>query len=137
MCIKIVLYRTAIPTTCNMAFTPRVIIIFQLYYLPVKTFYNQCVLPTMIASLPLVRHILIREQITIVHGHSAFSALAHEVMIIAKMLGIKVRGFSTIILKIVLIVTLASQKLIFFFEVVIAKATRGFIYYYVILSSKI
>lgn len=61
----------------------------KVYYLPVKTFYNQCVLPTMIASLPLIRYILIREQITIVHGHSAFSSLAHEVMIIGKLLGLK------------------------------------------------
>ena len=44
----------------------------------------------MIASLPLIRYILIREEITIVHGHSAFSALAHEVMIIGKLLGLKV-----------------------------------------------
>ncbi|KAL0269515.1 UNVERIFIED_CONTAM: hypothetical protein PYX00_007220 [Menopon gallinae] len=54
-----------------------------------KTFYNQCVLPTMICSLPLIRFILIRERITIVHGHSAFSALAHESMIIARLLGLK------------------------------------------------
>ncbi|XP_014272828.1 phosphatidylinositol N-acetylglucosaminyltransferase subunit A [Halyomorpha halys] len=61
----------------------------KVYYLPIKTFYNQCVLPTMIASLPLIRYILIREEITIVHGHSAFSALAHEVMIIGKLMGLK------------------------------------------------
>ncbi|KAL1116531.1 hypothetical protein AAG570_005003 [Ranatra chinensis] len=61
----------------------------KVYYLPVRTFYNQCVLPTMICSLPLVRCILLRERIDIVHGHSAFSALAHEVMAIGGLLGLK------------------------------------------------
>lgn len=61
----------------------------KVYYLPIQTFYNQCVLPTVICSLPLIRYIFIREQATIVHGHSAFSVLAHEAMIIASLLGIK------------------------------------------------
>ncbi|XP_054267561.1 phosphatidylinositol N-acetylglucosaminyltransferase subunit A-like [Macrosteles quadrilineatus] len=61
----------------------------KVYYLPIKTFYNQCVLPTMICSLPLIRYVFIREQITHVHGHSAFSALAHEAMIIGRLLGLK------------------------------------------------
>jgi len=61
----------------------------KVFYLPIYTFYNQCVLPTMICSLPLIRWILIQEQITIVHGHSAFSALAHEAMLIGRLLGLK------------------------------------------------
>ncbi|KAG8230339.1 hypothetical protein J437_LFUL000610 [Ladona fulva] len=61
----------------------------KVYYLPIKVFYNQCVLPTMVASLPLIRYILIRERITIIHGHSAFSTLAHETMIIGRLLGLR------------------------------------------------
>nr|CAG4636131.1 EOG090X0515 [Eubosmina coregoni]SVE69766.1 EOG090X0515 [Eubosmina coregoni] len=61
----------------------------KVYYLPVKTFHEQVVLPTLIASLPIIRNILIRECIQIVHGHSAFSSLAHEGLVIAKLLGIK------------------------------------------------
>ncbi|XP_071449168.1 phosphatidylinositol N-acetylglucosaminyltransferase subunit A [Hetaerina americana] len=61
----------------------------KVYYLPVKVFYNQCVLPTMVGSLPLIRYVLIRERITIIHGHSAFSALAHETMIIGRLLGLR------------------------------------------------
>nr|CAD7570791.1 unnamed protein product [Timema californicum] len=61
----------------------------KIFYLPVKVFYNQCVLPTMICSLPLIRYIFIRERITIVHGHSAFSALAHEAMVIGRLLDLK------------------------------------------------
>lgn len=65
-------------------------LLFKVYYIPVKVFYNQCVLPTMICSLPLIRYIFIREDIEIIHGHSAFSALAHEGMLIGKLMGLKV-----------------------------------------------
>lgn len=61
----------------------------KVYYIPVKVFYNQCVLPTMVCSLPLIRYILIREEIQIIHGHSAFSALAHEGMLIGRLMGLK------------------------------------------------
>ncbi|XP_044731343.1 phosphatidylinositol N-acetylglucosaminyltransferase subunit A [Chrysoperla carnea] len=61
----------------------------KVYYLPIKPFYQQSVLPTMIASLPLIRYIYIRENIQIVHGHSAFSALAHEAMLIGSLMGLK------------------------------------------------
>lgn len=62
----------------------------KVYYLPIRVFYNQCVLPTMICSIPLIRYIFIREQIEIIHGHSAFSALAHEGMLIGSSMGLKV-----------------------------------------------
>jgi len=38
--------------------------------------------------LPLIRDVLLRERITIVHGHSSFSTLAHEAMLHARLLGI-------------------------------------------------
>jgi len=61
----------------------------KVYYLPILVMYNECTLPTLYATLPLVRYILIRERIDIVHGHSAFSALAHEAMMHGKTLGLK------------------------------------------------
>ncbi|XP_015368905.1 PREDICTED: phosphatidylinositol N-acetylglucosaminyltransferase subunit A [Diuraphis noxia] len=61
----------------------------KVYYLPIKPFYNQCVLPSMVSSLPLIRYVLVREQISIIHGHSAFSTLAHETMMIGRLLGIQ------------------------------------------------
>lgn len=63
----------------------------KVYYLPIRTIYNQCILPTLMCNIPLLRYILIREQIDIVHGHSAFSALAHEVMFVGKLMGKRVR----------------------------------------------
>uniref|UniRef100_A0A182SMQ4 phosphatidylinositol N-acetylglucosaminyltransferase n=1 Tax=Anopheles maculatus TaxID=74869 RepID=A0A182SMQ4_9DIPT len=61
----------------------------KVYYIPIRVFYNQVVLPTMICNIPLLRYILLREQIDIVHGHSAFSTLAHETMNVAKLLGLR------------------------------------------------
>lgn len=61
----------------------------KVYYLPIRVFYAQCALPTMICNLAIVRYILIRECIEIVHGHSAFSVLCHEVSIIGKLMGLK------------------------------------------------
>ncbi|XP_041782532.1 phosphatidylinositol N-acetylglucosaminyltransferase subunit A [Anopheles merus] len=61
----------------------------KVYYVPIKVFYNQVVLPTMICNIPLLRYILLREQIDIVHGHSAFSTLAHETMNVAQLLGLR------------------------------------------------
>lgn len=61
----------------------------KVYYLPIKVFYNQCILPTMICNIPILRNIFIREEIQIVHGHSAFSALAHEAMQIGVLMGIR------------------------------------------------
>lgn len=57
--------------------------------LPVKTMHDQVVLPTLFASLSIFRNIFIRECIEIVHGHSAFSTLAHEGILIARLLGLK------------------------------------------------
>ncbi|GAB1598450.1 phosphatidylinositol N-acetylglucosaminyltransferase subunit A-like isoform X1 [Argonauta hians] len=62
----------------------------KVYYLPFYPIYNQCIFPSMFTTLPLIREIFIREKITIVHGHSAFSTLAHEAMFHAKTMGLKV-----------------------------------------------
>ena len=62
-----------------------------MYYLPIKVFFDQVTLPTLVASLPLIRHIFIRESIQIVHAHSAFSTLAHEGALLARLLGLKVK----------------------------------------------
>lgn len=54
---------------------------------------DQVVLPTAFASLALFRNVFIRERIEIVHGHSAFSTLAHEGILIARLLGLKVMNY--------------------------------------------
>ena len=59
----------------------------KVYYLPIKPFYNQAVLPTIVGSLPYLRFIFNSEKIQIVHGHSAFSTLAHEALFVGSLLG--------------------------------------------------
>ncbi|CAN7988359.1 unnamed protein product [Ixodes pacificus] len=61
----------------------------KVYYVPLLVIYNQCTLPTVFVSFPLIRNILIRERITVVHGHSAFSALALESILHAATLGLR------------------------------------------------
>jgi len=60
------------------------------YYVPAQVFYNGAILPNMVTLLPLLREILIREKINIVHGHGAFSSLAHDTLFAGKLLGLKV-----------------------------------------------
>lgn len=61
----------------------------KVYYLPLFLYPKQNIIwPLVFHTLASVRQILVREQIDIVHGHSAFSPLAHEVMFHAKSLGI-------------------------------------------------
>ncbi|KAK4404662.1 Phosphatidylinositol N-acetylglucosaminyltransferase subunit A [Sesamum angolense] len=62
----------------------------KVYYVPWKPFLMQNTLPTFYATLPIVRTILIRERISIVHGHQAFSTLCHEALMHARTMGYKV-----------------------------------------------
>jgi hypothetical protein len=41
-----------------------------------------------VGSLPMLRHIFKRESIQIVHGHAAFSALAHEALFVGNLMGL-------------------------------------------------
>ncbi|EER09666.1 N-acetylglucosaminyl-phosphatidylinositol biosynthetic protein, putative [Perkinsus marinus ATCC 50983] len=59
------------------------------YYLPYKTFVDQCTPPAFITYFGLMRQILIRERIDIVHGHQATSALCQEMCFHARTMGYK------------------------------------------------
>ncbi|XP_070134810.1 uncharacterized protein PIG-A [Drosophila bipectinata] len=61
----------------------------KVYYLPIKVCYNQCILPTAVCNVPILRAVLLRERVDVVHGHSAFSALAHEALMVGSLLGLK------------------------------------------------
>jgi len=61
----------------------------RVYYLPLVVVYNQCILASIFGTLPLIRWVLLKEKITLVHGHSSFSILAHETMFHARTLGIR------------------------------------------------
>ncbi|KAK4469226.1 hypothetical protein MN116_006800 [Schistosoma mekongi] len=59
----------------------------KVYYIPMKPFYKQSIFITVLGTLPIIREIVIREQIDIVHGHSIFSTFACEAVIHAQSLG--------------------------------------------------
>ncbi|KAG8084944.1 hypothetical protein GUJ93_ZPchr0010g9628 [Zizania palustris] len=62
----------------------------KVYYVPWKPFLMQNTLPTLFLTFPIVRAILIREKISVVHGHQAFSTLCHEALMHARTMGYKV-----------------------------------------------
>ncbi|KAL5744362.1 hypothetical protein ACOSQ2_027478 [Xanthoceras sorbifolium] len=61
----------------------------KVYYLPWRPFIMQNTLPTFYGTLPIIRTILIREKIALVHGHQAFSTLCHEALMHARTMGYK------------------------------------------------
>ncbi|PON81293.1 Glycosyl transferase [Trema orientale] len=62
----------------------------KVYYIPWTPFLMQNTLPTFYGTLPIIRTILIREKISLVHGHQAFSTLCHEALMHARTMGYKV-----------------------------------------------
>lgn len=62
----------------------------KVYYVPWRPFVMQNTLPTFYGTLPIIRTILIREKISLVHGHQAFSTLCHEALMHARTMGYKV-----------------------------------------------
>lgn len=61
----------------------------KVYYLPYLLYPKQNIKwPFLFNTFPQIRKILLSEHIDIVHGHSAFSPMAHEIMFHAKTLGI-------------------------------------------------
>ncbi|KAK1586605.1 hypothetical protein Q3G72_004180 [Acer saccharum] len=61
----------------------------KVYYIPWRPFLMQNTLPTFYGTLPIIRTILIREKISLVHGHQAFSTLCHEALKHARTMGYK------------------------------------------------
>ncbi|XP_059835734.1 phosphatidylinositol N-acetylglucosaminyltransferase subunit A [Hypanus sabinus] len=61
----------------------------KVYYLPLRVMYNQSTATTLFHSLPLVRCVLVRERVGVVHAHSSFSALAHDALWHARTLGLR------------------------------------------------
>ncbi|RYR53024.1 hypothetical protein Ahy_A06g027869 [Arachis hypogaea] len=62
----------------------------KVYYVPWRPFVMQNSFPTLFPSLPIIRTILIRERITVVHGHQAFSTLCHEALMHSRTMGYRV-----------------------------------------------
>lgn len=60
-----------------------------MYYLGYRTLADESTFPSFLFSLPLIRKILIREQIDIVHSHQSTAILGTECLQHAKIMGYK------------------------------------------------
>lgn len=61
----------------------------KVYYLPFIVAYNGATLSSIIGSMPWLRKVFLRENVQIIHGHSTFSALAHEALMIGGLMGLR------------------------------------------------
>ena len=68
----------------------------KVYYTPMTQFVDGAAFPTMVGSFMLFRRILIREGVTVVHGHQATSVMAHECFLVARTMGYKVSCTATV-----------------------------------------
>ena len=61
----------------------------KVYYLTIPVLHNQCTLPNYLLLFPTLHQIIQKEEINIVHGHQAFSSMAHEALMHARTMGIE------------------------------------------------
>jgi phosphatidylinositol glycan class A protein len=64
--------------------------LLQVYYLYRLPIHAQSTLPTWVGAFRLLRLICLRERITLVHCHQAFSTLGGEALLQARTMGYKV-----------------------------------------------
>ena len=60
----------------------------KVYYCPIFPMVDEDAMPTFSATFPLIRQILIRERIQIVHAHQATSTMANESLVYAASMGL-------------------------------------------------
>ncbi|KAK7204388.1 hypothetical protein BZA70DRAFT_280636 [Myxozyma melibiosi] len=61
----------------------------KVYYVPFFVLYRESTFPSVFSFFPLLRNILIRERIQIVHGHASLSSLCHEAILHSRTMGLK------------------------------------------------
>ncbi|KAK9446443.1 uncharacterized protein V1518DRAFT_430074 [Limtongia smithiae] len=61
----------------------------KVYYVPFFVLYRESTFPSVFSAFPVLRNILIREQIQIVHGHASLSSLCHEAILHSRTMGLK------------------------------------------------
>jgi phosphatidylinositol glycan class A protein len=60
----------------------------KVYHAPVAEWWRGAALPTVVGAAPVLREILVRERVEVVHAHQAVSTLAQEALVVARALGI-------------------------------------------------
>ena len=61
----------------------------KVYHVPLPVLVSGATLPNYLAFLPWLRPILLRERITLIHGHASLSSLAHEAIMNSHLFGIR------------------------------------------------
>ncbi len=61
-----------------------------MYYSPRRAVHAEATPPTLFGGFALLREVLLRERISLVHAHQAFSAIAHEAILHARTMGYRV-----------------------------------------------
>jgi phosphatidylinositol glycan class A protein len=61
----------------------------KVYHVPMLVVFQAATPPTLYGFFPIFRSIILRERISIVHGHQAFSSMCHEAIIHARTMGLK------------------------------------------------
>ena len=60
-----------------------------MYHIPLPVLVSGATLPNYLTFLPWLRPILLREHITLIHGHASLSSLAHEAILYSHLFGIR------------------------------------------------
>ena len=60
-----------------------------MYHIPLRVLVSGATLPDYVTFIPWLRPILLREQITLIHGHATLSALAHQAIMQSHLFGIR------------------------------------------------
>lgn len=61
----------------------------KVYYVPFFVLYRESSFPSVFSFFPILRQILIREQIDIVHGHASLSSFCHEAILHGRTMGLR------------------------------------------------
>lgn len=61
----------------------------KVYHIPLPVLVSGATLPNYLTFLPWLRPILLREHITLIHGHASLSSLAHEAILHSHLFGIR------------------------------------------------
>lgn len=61
----------------------------KVYYVPFFVLYRNSTFPTVFSFFPILRQIVVREQIDIIHGHASLSSLCHEAILHGRTMGLK------------------------------------------------
>lgn len=61
----------------------------KVYYVPFLVLYREATFPTVFSFFPILRHIVIRENIDIIHGHASLSSFCHEAILHGRTMGLR------------------------------------------------